>query len=110
MKFWWRHFCCHVTGFAFYKSTISSNGGEAINTGMGAVLLKGTPYEVNKNCFLSAMGIPYQKPSFGTLSAIDVKMQQYVSPKNGKQYILISAGGGRQSPDRGDYVIAYVLP
>jgi len=34
----------------------------------------------------------------------------YVSPKNGKQYILISAGGARQSPDRGDYVIAYALP
>ncbi len=33
----------------------------------------------------------------------------YVSPKTGKQYILISAGGARQSPDRGDYVIAYAL-
>jgi quinate dehydrogenase (quinone) len=29
---------------------------------------------------------------------------------NGKQYIVISAGGARQSPDRGDYVIAYALP
>lgn len=34
----------------------------------------------------------------------------YVSPVNGKQYILISAGGARNSPDRGDYVIAYALP
>ena len=33
----------------------------------------------------------------------------YVSPKTGKQYVLISAGGARQSPDRGDYVIAYAL-
>ncbi|WP_437615542.1 glucose/quinate/shikimate family membrane-bound PQQ-dependent dehydrogenase [Erwinia sp. V71] len=166
----------------------ASNGGEAINTGMGAVPLKGTPYAVNKNRFLSALGIPCQKPPFGTLSAIDMKTQQivwqvpvgtvqdtgpmgikmhakmpigmptlggtlatqgglvfiagtqdyylrafdsstgkevwkarlpvgsqggpmsYVSPKNGKQYILISAGGARQSPDRGDYVIAYALP
>ncbi|WP_426448542.1 glucose/quinate/shikimate family membrane-bound PQQ-dependent dehydrogenase [Siccibacter colletis] len=165
-----------------------SNGGEAINTGMGAVPLKGTPYAVNKNRFMSPLGIPCQKPPFGTLSAIDMKTQKivwqvpvgtvqdtgpfgikmrapmpvgmptlggtlatqgglvfiagtqdyylrafdastgeevwkarlpvgsqggpisYVSPKNGKQYILISAGGARQSSDRGDYVIAYALP
>ena len=165
-----------------------SNGGEAINTGMGAVPLKGTPYAVNKNRFMSPLGIPCQKPPFGTLSAIDMKTQKivwqvpvgtvqdtgpfgikmrmkmpigmptlggtlatqgglvfiagpqdyylrafdastgkevwkarlpvgsqggpmsYVSPKDGKQYIVISAGGARQSPDRGDYVIAYALP
>jgi quinate dehydrogenase (quinone) len=34
----------------------------------------------------------------------------YVSPKTGRQYVVISAGGARQSPDRGDYVIAYALP
>lgn len=28
---------------------------------------------------------------------------------NGKQYVLISAGGARSSKDRGDYVIAYTL-
>ena len=154
---------------------------------MGAVPMKGTPYSVNKNRFMSPLGIPCQKPPFGTLSAIDLKTQKivwqvpvgtvqdtgpfgikmraqmpigmptlggtlatqgglvfiagtqdyylrafdsstgeevwkarlpvgsqggpisYVSPKTGKQYILISAGGARQSPDRGDYVIAYAL-
>lgn len=34
----------------------------------------------------------------------------YRSPKTGKQYIVVTAGGARQSPDRGDYVIAYALP
>ncbi|MYM67057.1 membrane-bound PQQ-dependent dehydrogenase, glucose/quinate/shikimate family [Pseudoduganella sp. FT55W] len=165
----------------------ASNGGEAINAGMGAVPLKGTPYAVNKNRFMSPLGIPCQKPPFGTLSAVDLKTQKvlwqvpvgtvqdtgpfgvkmrmkmpigmptlggtlatqgglvfiagtqdyylrafdsatgtevwkarlpvgsqggpmsYVSPKTGKQYVLISAGGARQSPDRGDYVIAYAL-
>ncbi|WP_075181489.1 glucose/quinate/shikimate family membrane-bound PQQ-dependent dehydrogenase [Pantoea sp. 1.19] len=164
-----------------------NNGGEAVNTGMGMVPMKGTPYAVNKNRFMSPIGIPCQKPPFGTLSAIDMKTQKilwqvpvgtvqdtgpfgikmraaipvgmptlggtlatqgglvfiagtqdyylrafdsatgkevwkarlpvgsqggpisYVSPKTGKQYILISAGGARQSPDRGDYVIAYAL-
>ena len=34
----------------------------------------------------------------------------YVSPKSGRQFVVIAAGGARQSPDRGDYVIAYALP
>ena len=34
----------------------------------------------------------------------------YISPASGRQYVVISAGGARQSPDRGDYVIAYALP
>ncbi|NMV38146.1 glucose/quinate/shikimate family membrane-bound PQQ-dependent dehydrogenase [Ralstonia insidiosa] len=168
-------------------NTPASNGGEAVNAGMGAVPLKGTPYAVNKDRFMSPLGVPCQKPPFGTLSAVDlttrkilwqvpvgtvqdtgpmgIKMgmkmpvgmptlggtlatqgglvfiagtqdyylrafdsgtgkevwkarlpvgsqggpMSYVSPKTGKQYILISAGGARQSPDRGDYVIAYAL-
>jgi Glucose dehydrogenase len=56
----------------------ASNGGEAINTGMGAVPLKGTPYAVNKNRFMSPLGIPCQAPPFGTLSAIDMKTRQIV--------------------------------
>ena len=165
-----------------------SDGGEAPNAGMGQVPLGGTPYAVVKNRFMSPMGIPCQKPPFGTLTAIDMKTQQvawqvpvgtvqdtgplgfkmglplpvglptlggtlatqgglvffagsqdyylrawdaatgrevwkgrlpvgsqggpmtYQSPKTGKQYVVISAGGARQSPDRGDYVIAYALP
>ncbi|MDR3434820.1 MAG: glucose/quinate/shikimate family membrane-bound PQQ-dependent dehydrogenase [Rouxiella aceris] len=169
------------------NTAAASNGGESVNTGMGAVPLKGTPYGVNKNRFMSPLGIPCQKPPFGTLSAIDLKTQKivwqvpagtvqdtgpfgikmhaqmpigmptlggtlatqgglvfiagtqdyylrafdsstgaevwkarlpvgsgggpmsYISPKTGKQYVVISAGGARQSPDRGDYVIAYAL-
>ncbi|MBD8495164.1 glucose/quinate/shikimate family membrane-bound PQQ-dependent dehydrogenase [Pseudomonas syringae] len=163
-------------------------GGEAINTGMGAVPLKGTPYAVNKNRFLSLAGIPCQAPPYGTLTAIDMKTQKiawqvpvgtvedtgplgiamglpikiglptlggtlstqgglifiagtqdfylrafnsangeevwkarlpvgsqggpmtYVSPKTGKQYVVITAGGARQATQRGDYVVAYALP
>jgi quinate dehydrogenase (quinone) len=163
-------------------------GGETPNTGMGAVPLGGTPYSVNKNRFLSQLGIPCQKPPFGSLTAVDLKTRQiawqvpvgtvqdtgpfgikmlapipvgmptlggtlatqgglvfiagtqdyylrafasgtgeevwkarlpvgsqggpmtYKSPKTGKQYVVISAGGARQSQDRGDFVIAYALP
>ena len=167
---------------------LTAPGGESVNTGMGAVPLKGTPYSVNKNRFLSIAGIPCQAPPYGTLTAIDMKSRQiawqvpvgtvqdtgplgikmrmpipigmptlggtlstqgglvfiagtqdyylrafdtstgreawkgrlpvgsqggpmtYQSPRTGRQYIVVSAGGARQSPDRGDFVIAYALP
>jgi quinate dehydrogenase (quinone) len=169
-------------------STAVNSGSEATNTVMGLVPMRGTPYAVDKNRFLSALGIPCQAPPYGSLTAIDMDSQKikwqvplgtvedtgpmgikmglpipigmptiggslatqgglvffaatqdyylrafdsatgkeiwkarmpvgsqgtpmtYKSPKTGKQYIVISAGGARQSPDRGDYVIAYALP
>jgi quinate dehydrogenase (quinone) len=33
----------------------------------------------------------------------------YVSPKTNAQYVVMAAGGSRQSPDRGDYVVAFKL-
>ena len=157
----------------------SGSAGEAVNTGMGSVPLKGTPYSVVKDRFLSALGIPCQAPPYGTLTAIDLKSRaikwqvpvgtvrdtgpmgirmglpipigmptlggtlatqgglvfiagtqdfylrafnaatgaevwkarlpvgsqggpmSYKSPKSGKQYVVVTAGGARQSPDRG---------
>ncbi|WP_343527565.1 membrane-bound PQQ-dependent dehydrogenase, glucose/quinate/shikimate family [Sphingomonas sp.] len=170
------------------KKALATSGGEAVNTGMGAVPLKGTPYSVTKDRFLSALGIPCQAPPFGTLTAIDMNTRKvkwqvpvgtvedtgplgirmgmpipigmptlggtlatqgglvfiagtqdfylrafnsgtgkelwkarlpvgsqggpmsYKSPRTGKQYVIVTAGGARQSPQRGDYVIAYKLP
>ncbi|WP_263261218.1 glucose/quinate/shikimate family membrane-bound PQQ-dependent dehydrogenase [Pseudomonas sp. RIT-PI-S] len=161
----------------------SANGIE-----MGVVPQEGTPYGAMRQRFLSAAGIPCQKPPFGTMSAIDLKTKKmvwqvpvgtvqdtgplgirmhmqipigmptlgaslatqsgllffagtqdfylraydsrtgdevwkarlpvgsqsgpmtYVSPRTGKQYVLLTVGGARQSPDRGDMVMAYALP
>jgi quinate dehydrogenase (quinone) len=33
----------------------------------------------------------------------------YISPITHRQYVVVSVGGARQSPDRGDYVIAFAL-
>ncbi|MGI4778385.1 MAG: membrane-bound PQQ-dependent dehydrogenase, glucose/quinate/shikimate family [Janthinobacterium lividum] len=166
----------------------ASDGREAVNAGMGAVPLKGTPYSVVKDRFMSPLGIPCQKPPFGSLTAVSLDTQKvaweiplgtigdsvlhgvrlalpipvgmptiggsmttqgglvffaatqdfylrafdsgngkqlwkarlpvgsqgtpitYRSPGTGRQYVLISAGGARQSAVRGDYVIAYALP
>jgi glucose dehydrogenase len=60
------------------KEAKLSDGGEAPNTGMGQVPLGGTPYAVIKDRFMSPLGIPCQKPPFGTLTAIDMKTQQVV--------------------------------
>ncbi len=154
---------------------------------MGIVPMTGTPFGAMRMRFLSPLGVPCQKPPFGTMSAIDLKTRKivwqvpvgtvrdtgplnialgvpvpigmptlgaslatqsglvffagtqdfylrafdsrtgkeiwksrlpvgsqggpmtYISPKTGKQYIVITAGGARQNPKRGDYVIAYAL-
>ena len=34
----------------------------------------------------------------------------YVSPRTGKQYVAVSAGGARLAPGKGDYVLAFALP
>jgi quinate dehydrogenase (quinone) len=34
----------------------------------------------------------------------------FTSPSTKKQYVVVTAGGGRTAPDRGDYIIAYALP
>jgi quinate dehydrogenase (quinone) len=163
-------------------------GGKAGGTEMGFSSQTGTPYGSYRNRFMSPLGIPCQKPPFGTMSAIDLSTKKlvwqvpvgtvqdtgplgikmhlpvpigmptlggalttksglvffagtqdyclrafdsatgkeiwkarlpvgsqgtpmsFVSPKTGKQYIVVTAGGARQSPDRGDNVIAYALP
>ena len=34
----------------------------------------------------------------------------YVSPKTGRQFVLISAGGNSATTQKGDYIVAYALP
>ncbi|WP_219212539.1 membrane-bound PQQ-dependent dehydrogenase, glucose/quinate/shikimate family [Variovorax boronicumulans] len=34
----------------------------------------------------------------------------YVSPASKRQFVVVSVGGTRGSPDRGDYIVAYALP
>jgi quinate dehydrogenase (quinone) len=34
----------------------------------------------------------------------------FSSPKSGRQFVVLTAGGGTMSRETGDYVIAYALP
>ncbi len=175
-------------GLANYMVPRAKVAKDASGIEMGIVPMEGTPFGAMRERFLSPLGIPCQKPPFGTMSAVDLKTGKlvwqvpvgtvedtgplgirmhmpipigmptlgaslatqsgllffagtqdfylrafdtangkeiwksrlpvgsqsgpmtYVSPKTGKQYIIINAGGARQSPDRGDYIIAYALP
>ena len=175
-------------GLANYMVPREKVAKDASGIEMGIVPMEGTPFGAMRERFLSPLGIPCQKPPFGTMSAVDLKTGKlvwqvpvgtvedtgplgirmhmpipigmptlgaslatqsgllffagtqdfylrafdtangkeiwksrlpvgsqsrpmtYVSPKTGKQYIIINAGGARQSPDRGDYIIAYALP
>lgn len=175
-------------GLANYMVPRENVAKNASGIEMGIVPMDGTPFGAMRERFLSPLGIPCQKPPFGTMSAVDLKSGKlvwqvpvgtvedtgplgirmhmpipigmptlgaslstqsgllffagtqdfylrafdtangkeiwksrlpvgsqsgpmtYVSPKTGKQYIIINAGGARQSPDRGDYIIAYALP
>lgn len=174
-----------LTNWMIPRADIPAN---ASGIEMGIVPQTGTPFGAMRLRFMSPVGVPCQKPPYGTMTAIDLKSKQivwqkplgkvmdtgvfgiamhmpipigmptiggpmttksglvffaatqdfylrafdsatgeeiwkarlpvgsqgtpmtYISPKTGKQYIVISAGGARQSPERGDYVIAYALP
>lgn len=174
-----------LTNWMIPRADIPAN---ASGIEMGIVPQTGTPFGAMRLRFMSPVGVPCQKPPYGTMTAIDLKSKQivwqkplgtvmdtgvfgiamhmpipigmptiggpmttksglvffaatqdfylrafdsatgeeiwkarlpvgsqgtpmtYISPKTGKQYIVISAGGAQQSPERGDYVIAYALP
>lgn len=34
----------------------------------------------------------------------------FMSPEDGRQYVVVTAGGSRSAPDQGDYIIAFALP
>lgn len=175
-------------GLANYMIPRKDMPADASGIEMGAVPQEGTPFGAMRERFMSPLGVPCQKPPFGTMSAIDlvsgelkwqvpvgtvrdtgplgIKMllpmpvgmptlggslatqsgllffsgsqdyylraydsgsgrelwkarlpvgsqsgpMTFVSPKTGRQYVVVTAGGARVSPDRGDYVIAYALP
>lgn len=45
---------------------------------MGIVPMEGTPFGAMRERFLSPLGIPCQKPPFGTMSAVDLKTGKLV--------------------------------
>ncbi|MCD9006465.1 membrane-bound PQQ-dependent dehydrogenase, glucose/quinate/shikimate family [Luteimonas sp. XNQY3] len=81
--------------------------GGAVNTASGLVFYAGT-----QDYYLRALDMATGEELWKGRLPVGAQAtpMTYVSPKSGRQYVVISAGGARQSPDRGDYVIAYALP
>lgn len=81
--------------------------GSGVNTGSGIVFYAGT-----QDNYLRAIEMATGKELWKGRLPVggQATPMSYVSPATGRQYVVITAGGARQSPDRGDYVIAYALP
>nr|WP_279330554.1 membrane-bound PQQ-dependent dehydrogenase, glucose/quinate/shikimate family [Sphingomonas oleivorans] len=81
--------------------------GGGFTTASGLIFYSGT-----QDYYLRAMDIATGEELWKTRLPVGSQAtpMTYVSPKTGRQYIVVVAGGARQSPDRGDYVIAFALP
>ena len=81
--------------------------GGGVSTASGLVFYAGT-----QDYYLRAMDIATGREVWKARLPVGSQgtPMTYVSPGSGRQYVVVAAGGARQSPDRGDYVIAYALP
>lgn len=81
--------------------------GGPVATGGGLVFYAGTQ-DYYLRAFDSASGKEVWKARLPV--GAQTTPMTYLSPESGRQYVVISAGGARMLPDRGDYVIAFALP
>lgn len=81
--------------------------GGPISTGSGLIFYAGT-----QDYYLRALDGATGKEIWKNRLPVGAQAtpMTYISPKSGRQFIAVSAGGARQSLDRGDYIIAYALP
>ena len=81
--------------------------GGSVTTGSGLVFFAGT-----QDFYLRALSVADGRELWrGRLPVgSQATPMTYVSPKSRRQYVVVSAGGARRSPVKGDYLIAYALP
>ncbi|MPT48009.1 MAG: membrane-bound PQQ-dependent dehydrogenase, glucose/quinate/shikimate family [Sphingobium sp.] len=80
--------------------------GGALTTASGLTFYSGT-----QDFYLRALDTVSGKEIWKAALPVGAQMtpMSYVAP-NGKQYVVVSAGGARENPKRGSKVIAYALP
>ncbi|MCX8572124.1 membrane-bound PQQ-dependent dehydrogenase, glucose/quinate/shikimate family [Aminobacter sp. MET-1] len=78
---------------------IATSGGVVFYAGTQDYYLRALDVETGKELWKGRMPVGAQSTPM-----------TFVSHESGAQYVVISAGGARQSPDRGDYIVAYRLP
>jgi quinate dehydrogenase (quinone) len=81
--------------------------GGPITTSTGLVFMAGT-----QDFYLRAFNVRTGKELWkGRLPVgAEATPMTYVSPKTGRQFVLISAGGNSATTQKGDYIVAYALP
>lgn len=81
--------------------------GASINTKSGLIFYAGT-----LDFYLRAFDVNTGKEIWKSPLPVGAQAtpMSYQSPKSGRQFVVISAGGSSGSPKKGDYVIAYALP
>lgn len=79
----------------------------AITTGAGLVFYAGS-----QDYYLRALDVATGRELWKGRLPVGAQAtpMTYVSPKSGKQYVALVAGGARMSSDVGDYVVAFALP
>ncbi len=75
-------------GLANYMVPRAKVAKDASGIEMGIVPMEGTPFGAMRERFLSPLGIPCQKPPFGTMSAVDLN--------TGKLVWQVPVGTGRR--------------
>lgn len=81
--------------------------GGPITTSTGLVFMAGT-----QDFYIRAFDVRTGKELWkGRLPVgAEATPMTYVSPKTGRQFVLISAGGNSATTQKGDYIVAYALP
>lgn len=86
-------------GMPSYAGTLATQGGLVFFAGTQDFYLRAYDAETGKEVWKAPLPV-----------GSSATPMTYVSPKTGKQYVVISAGGAAYSKQIGDYVLAFALP
>ena len=86
-------------GMPSYAGTLSTAGGLVFFSGSQDFYLRAYDAETGAELWKHALPV-----------GSSATPMSYVSPKTGKQYIVVTAGGAAYSKRQGDYVMAFALP
>jgi len=97
--FGWKSHLPMPIGMPTYAGTLTTAGGLVFFAGTQDYYLRAFDIESGKQIW------EYPLPVGGSATPMT-----YISPKTGKQYIVLSVGGAAHSKDQGDYLMAFALP
>ncbi len=79
--------------------------GGPVVTASGLVFFTGTV-----DYYLRAMDVATGEEVWKSPLPVGAQSTPLVYERDGRQFVVVTAGGARTTPERGDYIIAYALP